>query len=208
MRGNLQNLWLKLSSDQKVQAALSLELSIPVCYELEADECVLWPYAMWNLKLLHLLRQAMLEAAKKIVPSVERCRKSAPALPADVLGALQQKTVVTSLQLIVCLGICPNLLPGIGIPLELRSGFAALLTKPAPLCYKEKRLRLSMCCRVLLECVQQPNLGSLVLSRCLGDLLAALMQLRYGPVPKINKASASQATLAAAELEKKQIRGK
>ena len=42
-----------------------------------------------------------------------------------------------------------------------------------------------MCCtRVLLQCTKLQSLGSLILSRHLGDILAALCQICYAPKPK------------------------
>ena len=47
----------------------------------------------------------------------------APPLPPDVLGPLQQNTVMTAVQLVVCLAICPNLLPGVGSTVDFTLWF-------------------------------------------------------------------------------------
>ena len=52
---------------------------------------------------------------------------AAPPVSPDVLSFSQQKHVTTLVQFIVCLGVCPNLHPGVGIPLAKRSGFAQLI---------------------------------------------------------------------------------
>ena len=52
---------------------------------------------------------------------------AAPPVSPDVLSFSQQKHVATLLQFIVCLGVCPNLQPGVGIPFAKRSGFAQLI---------------------------------------------------------------------------------
>ena len=64
---------------------------------------------------------------QKAKQKAEKRWNEAPPLPADSLGVHDQKTVLTAIQFVVILGICPNLVSGVGLPVEMRSGFAAAL---------------------------------------------------------------------------------
>ena len=97
--------------------------------------------------------------------------------PAVDLSISDQQTVKTVIQLIVVLGICPNLLNGVGIPFEQRTGFSAALqseqaSAKCPKCLYE-------CVMMLFSCLSEPSLSLVILSKHLADLLAALIQLGY-----------------------------
>ena len=64
---------------------------------------------------------------QKAKQKAEKRWNEAPPLPADSLGVHNQKTALTAIQFVVILGICPNLVSGVGLPVEMRSGFAAAL---------------------------------------------------------------------------------
>lgn len=52
---------------------------------------------------------------------------SAPPMPPDTFSEAQKKALMTALQFVMCFGILPALQPGVGLPLEKRSGFSELL---------------------------------------------------------------------------------
>lgn len=105
--------------------------------------------------------------------------EKAPSLPPDVLGVAQQKLLASALQFVVSLGLCPYLAPGVGAPLAQRSAFGA---KVQNLCcggVQEARRRLFTTTTVLLKVAEQPSLATVVFTRHLNDLMAALCQLGY-----------------------------
>ena len=151
-----------------------------------------WRFVVWNLKLLSALTSSMDAAMVKhelIQRDSSRTKHNdVPSLSPDVLSFAQQKTVATSVQLVVCLGICPGLLPGVGVPVERRSAYGGLLSCDG-LSPEVRERRLLQCLSVLLRCVRQSTLSDIVLSRHLSDLLAALCQLCYGPRTDVTCAS-------------------
>ena len=106
---------------------------------------------------------------------------SAPAMSPDTFSFSQQKVVLTSVQFVVCLGILPNLQPGVGVPLEQRSGFADVVQPKSEYRTIEQDMKLIYSVKVLLECLKQPSLCSLILARHFTDLLAALCQINFAP---------------------------
>lgn len=143
-----------------------------------------WRFVLFCLKALHLLRASIhdsLEAYTKTNPSDIK-PIGAPKMSPDTLSFSEQKVVKGALQFIVCLGICPNLHKGVGIPLELRSGFGALVgiaNGKENVTDKETNLQLYQCVKVLLSTVASPALGTMILTQHLVDILAALFQLTY-----------------------------
>lgn len=111
-----------------------------------------------------------------------RTPEAAPPLPPDVLSVAQQKTLGTVLQFLVTLGICPYLAPGVGLGLARRSAFGAAVESAvrrevAPPC--ERRLLVTT--TVLMEVASLSSLATLIFTRHLGDLMAALCQLGFRP---------------------------
>ncbi|XP_071502546.1 transport and Golgi organization protein 6 homolog [Diadema antillarum] len=102
----------------------------------------------------------------------------APAASPDALSFTQQKLLSSLAQFIISLGVCPALLPGVGLPLSVRSDMgAAVLTLGKPIPFKERQRRLMRVFRTVLVCIQQPVLGGFLLSKHLNDVLAMVMQL-------------------------------
>lgn len=141
-----------------------------------------WRFVLFCLKALHLLNASVhdsLEAYTKTASSDVK-PTGVPKMSPDTLSFSEQKVVKGALQFIVCLGICPNLHKGVGIPLELRSGFSALVDmakEKENMTDKETNLQLYQCVRVLLSAVTSPALGTMILTQHLVDVLAALFQL-------------------------------
>ncbi|XP_052819144.1 transport and Golgi organization protein 6 homolog isoform X2 [Mya arenaria] len=152
--------------------------------EISLDGPSTWSFVQHCLKCLHLLNLSITESISEFENKTEeREKKSAlPEMSPDTLSFQDQKLVSTSVQFVVCLGICPNLELGVGVPLELRSGFSKLV-KYSESCdnvsQDMKELRLFQCIKVLSECVVNPALSTLILTQHLADLLAGLMQLNY-----------------------------
>ncbi|KAG9493039.1 hypothetical protein GDO78_001130 [Eleutherodactylus coqui] len=135
----------------------------------------------------------MIELAKSFQPSKPNLRtpEAAPPLSPDTLSIAQQKTVQSALQFVVSMGICPYLLPGIGLPLQYRSEFGVLVCSVV-LCDLPlvRARRLYITCMSLLEVSRHSSLGSLFFTQHLGDLMAGLCQLGYCPT----KVKADQGT--------------
>lgn len=162
-------------------------------------DLVRWTYVETCLELLKLLKESLIKLkkeseGKKVELKPGKRGNEAPPLPVDSLGVGDQKTVLTAIQFVVILGICPNLFPGVGVPVERRSGFASLLNIH---CNVKNERRLFECMDTLVECIAQSSLGSLVLSRHLGDILSGLLQISYAPVSaysNYNKTNGSDST--------------
>ncbi|XP_028595718.2 transport and Golgi organization protein 6 homolog isoform X3 [Podarcis muralis] len=108
--------------------------------------------------------------------------EAAPPLSPGTLSIAQEKTVQVALQFIVTLGICPYLLPGVGLPLRSRTEFSALVQEVASSrCISSATRRLFVTCTVLMEVADHTSLSRLILTRHLGDLLAGLCQLGFCP---------------------------
>lgn len=110
----------------------------------------------------------------------QRSPEMAPPLPPDVLSVSQQQTLGAALQFVVSLGLCPYLAPGVGVPLARRSAFGTMVenlvcqgSKPAA------GRRLFTTTTVLLKFAELSSLATLLFTRHLGDVMAALCQLGY-----------------------------
>ncbi|CAJ0921555.1 unnamed protein product [Ranitomeya imitator] len=80
------------------------------------------------------------------------------------------------------MGMCPYLLPGIGLPLQHRSEFGALVCSMVSCDLPHVRTRrLYITCMCLLEVSRHSCLGNLFFTQHLGDLMAGLCQLGYCP---------------------------
>lgn len=143
-----------------------------------------WRFVLYCLKALHLLQSSLhrsLEDYKQTKASNVKLT-GAPKMSPDTLSFSEQKVVKGAVQFIVILGISQNLQSGVGIPLELRSGFSELVTSSwnvKSVSEMERNLQLFSCVKVLLSCVVSPTLGTLILTQHLVDILAALFQLTY-----------------------------
>ncbi|XP_066278108.1 transport and Golgi organization protein 6 homolog [Branchiostoma lanceolatum] len=204
LSSNIEQLHTTLKNDARYESLLRLVQDLELSFQ--SDE-IRFKFALKSLRLIKCLKIAMVEAMKEFSQSQgkndedgqsaprpggrsqSRVRQDdvAPPLSPDTLSIAQQKTLATALQFVVCLGVCPNLLPGVGIPLERRSGFGKLLktSQGDKDTLSEKTTKLYMVLDILLDCVQQPSLGSQILSKHLGDMLSGLIQICYGPRPKL-----------------------
>ena len=103
--------------------------------------------------------------------------------PVDILSIKQQKIIQTLTQIIVCLGICPYLQPGVGLPFHMRSGFSGILEEITRHIDSSKHQsherRFYITTQILSSCLNQKSLKAILISRHLIDLVAALCQLGY-----------------------------
>ncbi|XP_028307371.1 transport and Golgi organization protein 6 homolog [Gouania willdenowi] len=166
---------------EEVSAAASKEW---LCSD--AAEDVVWCFVQECLLLLLTLKQHLsneLHRFQQATPptSATRCTpEMAPPLPPDVLSVAQQKTVRAALQFVVCLGLCPYLAPGVGVPLGRRSAFGATVENVV----KEGAgptagRRLLVTTNALLQVAEISSLATLVFTQNLSDVLAALCQLGH-----------------------------
>lgn len=184
---NIQKVAEKINSSEKFQFVANHLSTNDLC----AENDVQWRFAQLNLRLIRLLQTVLDESVatsesanhddQQVAEKIPR-QTLAPSLPADSLSISQQKTVTTSLEFIVCFGICPYLLPGVGLPLNRRCGFGGYVEAGISVGRDEMDHRLLTSTVTLLECinnVSSKTLGELIISRHLSDLLAALLQIRY-----------------------------
>lgn len=139
-----------------------------------------WTFVEICLYLLQKLKEILQEIALDSTKESElKELHQNPKLSADALSVNDQKTVLTCVQFVVSLGIYPNLLPGVGVPVEKRSGFFELIKGTGE--NSRSDVHLFECLAVLLDCIKHPSLGTVILSRHLGDMLTGLIQVYYSP---------------------------
>uniref|UniRef100_A0A9L0T7N9 Transport and golgi organization 6 homolog n=1 Tax=Equus caballus TaxID=9796 RepID=A0A9L0T7N9_HORSE len=148
---------------------------------------VTWSFTSQILLWLLCLKETMIHLAADFNPgkSNPRTPEAAPALSPDTLSISQQKTVQSVLQFVVTLGVCPYLMPGVGVPLRYRTEFGAVVQDVVCLdAAPDATRRLYTSCRVLLNVAQHASLGSLIFCRHFGDIAAGLCQLGFCPTKR------------------------
>lgn len=148
---------------------------------------VTWSFTSQTLLLLLCLKETMIHLAADFNPGKPNPRtpEAAPALSPDTLSISQQKTVQSALQFVVTLGVCPYLMPGVGVPLRYRTEFGAVVQDVVCLdAAPDATRRLYTSCRVLLNVAQHASLGSLIFCRHFGDVAAGLCQLGFCPTKR------------------------
>lgn len=116
--------------------------------------------------------------------NIHRAENVVPELPPDALSIQQEKAISAALQFIVVLGVCPYLVPGVGIPVSQRLGPAKILLATAydystELNDLSRIQHLVPVIKLLCSMLEVPSLKDIVLNSCLSDLLAVLLQVRY-----------------------------
>ncbi|KAG0347662.1 transmembrane and coiled-coil domains-containing protein 7 [Podila humilis] len=132
-----------------------------------------------------------------------------PSNDKEMLGLMDQRMIHTMLEIIVCWGIYPCLLPGVGMPLtrRVRSNIVQkdLFTVPGTIGSdaNEDRERsttllwdiISPLARITIAysptTTRFTTLGSILVTRHVPDAYAALLQLAYRPLPKSNAGATS-----------------
>lgn len=184
-------LWEQLQTQSSFEEARRLrEEALGAADWFSTDtEDASWAFVQECLLLLltlaqHLSAELKLFNQQTQVASATRHRtpEMAPPLPPDTFSVTQQKMLGAALQVVVSLGLCPYLAPGVGVPLGRRSAFGAMVEKlscsggvPAV----ERRLLATT--TVLLQVAELSSLATMVFTRHLGDVMAALCQLGYQP---------------------------
>ncbi|KAL1784371.1 transport and Golgi organization protein 6-like isoform X1 [Sigmodon hispidus] len=154
---------------------------------LQNSEDITWRFTSQTLLLLLCLKETMARLVADFSPGTPNPRtpEAAPALSPDTLSISQQKTVQSVLQFVVTLGLCPYLMPGVGVPLRYRTEFGAVVEDVVCLeAAPHATRRLYTCCRVLLDLAQHASLGSLIFCRHFGDIAAGLCQLGFCPIKR------------------------
>jgi hypothetical protein len=163
----------------------------------QSSEDITWSFTSQTLLLLLCLKEVLARLVADFNPGKPNPRtpEAAPALSPDTLSVSQQKTFQSVLQFVVTLGVCPYLIPGVGVPLRDRTEFGAVVQDVVRLeAAPHATRRLYICCRVLLDLAQHASLGSLIFCRHFGDIAAGLCQLGFcptkrkppGPVEEVN----------------------
>ncbi|XP_061678940.1 transport and Golgi organization protein 6 homolog [Syngnathoides biaculeatus] len=201
----------RLHSDKSLQEARRLreDVMAVATWLLNDSEDVTWGFVQECLLLLlslslHLSAQVKLFRQTSTPSAKLRTPEMAPPLPPDVLSFTQQKTVGAALQFVISLGLCPYLAPGVGVPLGHRSAFGAMVEKIV--CSQtavEGPHRLLTTTTILLRFAELSSLATLVFTRHLGDLMAALCQLGYQP--QQSKASSPKDVQVLSEEERRNV---
>ncbi|XP_034389896.1 transport and Golgi organization protein 6 homolog isoform X2 [Cyclopterus lumpus] len=190
LRANRALLHERLQSDSSFEEVRRLREEVIVAADwFNGDtEDPTWGFVQECLLLLLTLVRHLSAELKLFqhtpTPSAARQRTSemAPRLPPDVLSVGQQQTLGTALQFVVSLGLCPYLATGVGVPLGRRSTFGAMVDKLVRCgAVPAAGHRLFTTTSVLLQLTELSSLATLVFTRHLGDVLAALCQLGYQP---------------------------
>jgi len=108
-----------------------------------------------------------------------------PKPEADMLSISQQRNVSALVEMVLALGILPNLLPGVGLAVEKRSLFLQTILKSIPerpILERYKQLVFSI--ESLLELAKYKQFNTLIVSKHLGDVLGCLIQVAHAPLMK------------------------
>lgn len=127
--------------------------------------------------------------------------------PPDTLSMTQTKASGDLLGMVVALGVLPNLLPGVGLPLEERSDKlinAASLSSSNSVLEKYKQLVFTL--ESLLELKSCRSLSTIIMTRYIGDLLCALVQVTSAPLmkPNVDEGAADQSNDSQKDIEVKE----
>ncbi|XP_024858552.1 transport and Golgi organization protein 6 homolog [Kryptolebias marmoratus] len=187
---NRARLLQRLQSDSSLEAVRKLrdEVKLAADWFCSDTEDVTWSFVQECLLLLLTLTRHLTVELERFQqappPSAGKLRtpEMAPPLPPDVLSVSQQKTLGAALQFVVSLGLCPYLAPGVGLPLGRRSAFGAVVeTLVRREASPPAGRRLLITSRVLLQLAELSSVATLVFTRHLGDVMAALCQLGHQP---------------------------
>jgi len=132
-----------------------------------------------------------------------------PGPPPDTLSMSQSKAVSSLLQMVVTLGLLPNLLPGVAPPLDQRSDNLLASNAAEEKSILERYKQLVFTLESLLELRTCRALSTIVMTRNLGNILSALVQVANAPLmkPKENspKVAVEEASVNESETTEKGI---
>lgn len=163
----------RVISETKFQDFNKNSLSGCSCSE-ETNECcgedIELNYLKTCLLLLHMLKDE--------IELTETSQKKVETLNPNILGVNDAMTVRKVVEMILGIGIYPNLLEGVGLPLKLKQDSFLLKKK------KVERRKLLFLVSKLLEILKNQALKGVILPLALNDLIASLIQLGYCPISK------------------------
>ena len=116
---------------------------------------------------------------KDEIELIETNQTKVETLNPNILGLNDAMTVRKVVEMILGIGICPNLLEGVGLTLKLKQD-SFLLKKKKIECRK-----LLFFSSKLLKILKNQALKGVILPIALNDLIASLIQLGYCPINKI-----------------------
>ncbi|GBN46071.1 Transport and Golgi organization protein 6 [Araneus ventricosus] len=162
---------------------------IQPCFGDKCTTCDYLKFLQLCLVLLRLLKIALTEESEL---GSKKSDASKLPIPKALLNMSQKNVLQKSLQFAVALGILPNLLRGIGIPLSKRLKHAIILERfTSESTLYQKHIQIAVCLDTLIGCLECEAMQSTILS-CHGtDILAALLQLCHAPIKKIEKTEGS-----------------
>lgn len=125
-----------------------------------------------------------LSDSASVIDHIGQPKTAVPDLPPDALSFQQEKTISSALQFVVVLGICPYLVPGVGIPVSQRLGPGQILLATGhdyttELDDLSRIQQLIPAVRLFSSMLEIPSLKDIMLNSYLADLLAALLQIRH-----------------------------
>ncbi|CAI9720086.1 and Golgi organization 6 homolog [Octopus vulgaris] len=178
LQNSFENFCGKLCKDAKFQSLNSFYTRRQAHY-FSSESSLKWKFASTCL----ILNEALLIILQDLTRNdkVDKLNSKDTA-PSDILSIMQQKVFSRTIQFIIYLGVYPYFAKGVGIPLQQRSDYGSLLLscKPEAKSILERQFRLLQVARLFSVCLNRTSLGSLLLSRHLGDCLAVIFQLCYG----------------------------
>ena len=158
---------------------------LPTCLpsDAESDAHSQWSYVLEGLSLLLCLKELLIEAGNQY-----QCERESAA-PRALLSVSDNKVMRTLLQFIVTLGLYPYLLPGVGLPLSLRSNNPDESVTKVDSMVRERRawhLYIAVV-KVLVEVTEESAsliMSSIIFSTAFSDMLSALVQVCFAPPEK------------------------
>lgn len=179
---------LQKEKSYEVVQKLREEVLAEASWFSSSTEDAVWDFVQEGLLLFLILARHLsteLQLFHQAPPPSAAKRYTAEAalpLPPDVLSVSQEKMLGSAVQLVVSLGLCPYLAPGVGVPLARRSTFGTVVEKLVrQQTDSGTGRRLFTTTHVLLQFAELSSVATLVFTRHLCDVMAALCQLGYQP---------------------------
>ncbi|KAF8767489.1 Transport and Golgi organization protein 6 like protein [Argiope bruennichi] len=190
LRENVHSTFQKIEEYPIVKTFVT-ELIQP-CFGNQCTTCSYLKFFQLCLVLLRLLKTALTE--EEMQSGSEKNDILNAPVPKALLSISQQTILKKSLQFVVALGILPNLLRGIGVPLSKRLKHAKILENFTSSCsFYQKHIQITVCLETLITCLECSAMQSSILSYHGSDILAAFLQLCYAPIKKVDISEESSA---------------
>lgn len=193
----------QMEKNYEVVLKLREEILAEATWFSSRTEDAVWAFVQEGLLLFLILTRhlsaelQLFHQAPSPPPSAAMSFTAEVTLPLspDVLSVSQEKMLGGAVQLIISLGLCPYLAPGVGVPLARRSSFGILVEKLlSQQSHSAASRRLFTTTHVLLQFTELSSAATLVFTRHLCDVMAALCQLGYQPQPRKRSSEEDQVT--------------